>query len=685
MLRFGLRRSLVVSFALALVLLAPAAGSGSPAGRATPGRGPAPAVWPGKGGPTVPARPQAGLEGQVTADGEGVRGATVKLLRAGRTPGAARVLAKTTTDASGGFRLGRVRGVGPNDVLYVTARGGWIGTSALPDAVELASALADRRSGRVVVNERTTVAAGYALAQFAKRGSLGGSEPGLSNAAKMTRNLVELATGTVAPFLAEPPNGPETETLASFNSLASIIAGCAARENDCDAFLDAATDAWGVRPRTTWEAMTLLPTAPAGDPQGVFDQVPAEPRFTPVRDAAPAAWTLALRFYGNGQQFNGPGNVAFDPRGRVWANNNAEWSEDPTRVCPGREMFRLDPYAPGRPMETFTGGGLNGAGFGIALDPKLRIWVGNFGFTGSECDEGPPTSNSVSEFHPNGRPRSREEGWLNGPLSWPQGVKSDVFGNIWIASCGNDTLVQYPKGQHHRSRVIGTGIGRAFDVAQNTRGHVFVTANGGDAVYGFDQRGEPLPGSPYGDSSVFAMPLGAASDRLGNVWVSNSGVIRIPCSSDETLEVPAAEDEALLEGSVVKVAPDGSLERFFGAGLTIAWGIAVDGDDNLWVANFSGERLSHLCGARASTCPTGKTGDPISPDAGYAFDGLQRNTGVQVDPSGNVWLANNWIKIPVQTDPFGDGLVVFLGMAAPVKAPLIGTPRPAGVPSRGRR
>src|SRR5690606_16310103 len=150
---------------------------------------------------------------------------------------AARVLAKTTTDASGGFRLGRVRGVGPNDVLYVTARGGWIGTSALPDAVELASALADRRSGRVVVNERTTVAAGYALAQFAKRGSLGGSEPGLSNAAKMTRNLVELATGTVAPFLAEPPNGPETETLASFNSLASIIAGCAARENDCDAFL----------------------------------------------------------------------------------------------------------------------------------------------------------------------------------------------------------------------------------------------------------------------------------------------------------------------------------------------------------------------------------------------------------------------------------------------------------------
>jgi hypothetical protein len=28
---------------------------------------------------------------------------------------------------------------------------------------------------------------------------------------------------------------------------------------------------------------------------------------------------------------------------------------------------------------------------------------------------------------------------------------------------------------------------------------------------------------------------------------------------------------------------------------------------------------------------------------------------------------DDWIAIPVQTDPFGDGLVVYLGLAAPVK------------------
>ena len=74
--------------------------------------------------------------------------------------------------------------------------------------------------------------------------------------------------------------------------------------------------------------------------------------------------------------------------------------------------------------------------------------------------------------------------------------------------------------------------------------------------------------------------------------------------------------------------------------------------------------------------PGRTVGAPISPpDTGYSFDGLRRNTGVQVDSAGNVWPTNDWIKIAVQTDPFGDGLVVYLGMAAPVRTPLIGTPQ----------
>jgi hypothetical protein len=50
--------------------------------------------------------------------------------------------------------------------------------------------------------------------------------------------------------------------------------------------------------------------------------------------------------------------------------------------------------------------------------------------------------------------------------------------------------------------------------------------------------------------------------------------------------------------------------------------------------------------------------------------GLQHVTAVQVDQSGNVWVANNWETInPIVG---GDGLVEFIGAAAPVATPLIG-------------
>ena len=69
------------------------------------------------------------------------------------------------------------------------------------------------------------------------------------------------------------------------------------------------------------------------------------------------------------------------------------------------------------------------------------------------------------------------------------------------------------------------------------------------------------------------------------------------------------------------------------------------------------------------------TGDALSPNnTGYHSDLLDRNTAVEVDSSGNVWLTNNWKDLPIQTDPVGDAMVVYIGLAAPVRAPLIGPP-----------
>ena len=140
-------------------------------------------------------------------------------------------------------------------------------------------------------------------------------------------------------------------------------------------------------------------------------------------------------------------------------------------------------------------------------------------------------------------------------------------------------------------------------------------------------------------------------------------------------------------GDVSMVRPDGTVLPPFDGGKSIngPWGIAIDGNDNVWVANAFGRSVIQLCGARLENCPPGaKTGDPISPPGGY-IGGLQIITDVAIDPAGNVWVANNWDRpdegFKKEPDPAlstrfgGNGTVVFFGLAKPVKTPLIGPPR----------
>ena len=300
--------------------------------------------------------------------------------------------------------------------------------------------------------------------------------------------------------------------------------------------------------------------------------------------------------------------------------------------------------------------------------------MGNFGFTGSECKGPAPTSNSVSMFLPNGTPRSPDSGYLDGPLSWPQGIKSDVDGNIWIASCGNDSLVMYPRGNHNRAKVVGTSIGRAFDVAQNAEGNVLVTSNGKNQVFGFTAGGDPLPDFPVGDDETFSLPLGAASDSLGNVWVSNSGLIPIPCSSDETLEVPEGDD-ALLQRLGRAGGP-----RWLARAL-----LRRRHDDPLGHRRRRRRQrldrelrrrapLPHLWRAREHV-PGGAAGAALSPDDRLRVRRAPRNTGVQVDSVGQRLADEQLDQDPGADRSVRRRAVVYLGMAAPVKTPLIGTPQ----------
>ncbi|MBF0552146.1 MAG: NHL repeat-containing protein [Deltaproteobacteria bacterium] len=606
---------------------------------------------------------------------------TVTLYGAGTHQGIPAVALGAAQSAAGAFfNFSYTPPRGTNAVLYLIADGAptYRGSKPVRSPIRLAAVLGTPPvSGRVVINERTTVASAYAMAQFIIGPHITGTAPGLQNASATVRNLVDLTTGQVGSVLGNPPNGLQTSTMSEFNTLADMLAACVNAPTVCPSFFALTTPPGGNAPRDTLQAVVNIAHYPWQNVKSLFDLSQSYPPipYHPVLTSAPDAWTLAVKYIGTGREFDGPGNMAVDKQGNIWITNNYTFGSNPLEpVCGGTLLLELTPTGADAPGAPFSGGGVDGAGFGIGIDPKGNIWLGNFGFQGQGCTT-PPPSNSVSKFSLAGKPLSSAAGFTEGNISSPQGTVSDQMGNIWIANCCNNTITQFLKGDPGNARIFANvGLNKPFDIAIDAKRNAWISSSGNDSVVALGPDGTPIAGSPFTGGGIKA-PLGVAIDSLGNVWIANSGIISLPCP---TADVPVSDVPTTLGGSVTLLRRDGRPPHsspFTGGGLTIPWGIAVDGDDNIWVANFADQRLTQLCGARPSRCPQGsRTGDPISPSTGYTSDALDRNTGVAIDPSGNVWLANNWKNIPVQTNPGGDGLVVFIGLAAPVKTPLIGPP-----------
>lgn len=613
-----------------------------------------------------------------------IRFSSVTLYAAGNSTNAAPVnLGSAQTNANGKFTIGFSAPMDANTILYLIADGGVLRDGVRRNhppssAIRLATVLGPGGiSAGVVINERTTVATAYALAQFLSGASIAGKSPGLQNAAATTMNLIDPVSGEVGWVLGNAPNGLKTTSMRAFNSLANMLAACVGAKTalPCTTLFALATTPSGDAPQDTLQAAVNVAHNPWKNPTLLYLQSKLQAPYQPTLQSPPSAWTLALVYQGNGHEFDGPGEMSVDTQGNIWITNNYAYSRDPrTCVSGGRQLLRLAPTGMDAPGAPYSGGGLFGAGFGITIDPMGKVWVGNFGFQGADngvdCDPNPPPL-SVSEFSPTGMALSLPTGYTT-DISQPQGMASDPQGNIWIANCGSNSVTKYPGGDaNHPANFADIGLLRPFGLAVDADGNAWIASSGNHSLVALDPQGKPLLNSAVDVGALD--PLGVAVDAEGNVWVANSGVVSLPCGGSKGGISPPSATPQITE--VRRSGGSASATTFTGGGLLVPWGIAVDGDDHVWVANFAGKRLSEFCGAKPETCPRGMTtGDAISPRTGYGFDGLTRNTGVVIDPSGNVWLANNWKTIAVQTNPGGDGMVEFIGLAAPIQTPLIGPP-----------
>ncbi len=614
---------------------------------------------------SVPApTPGVVLRGLVQTGASGTElpfaGAEVSLFEAGA--GGATLLGSTTTDNAGQFSLSGVPGETPG-TFYATAR--------LRPGVTLLSVAGPRMPETLTVNELTTVAGAYSMAQFFRDGSISGPPLSLRIAAGMNDNLVS-PDGTPSQVLLTSPNADQTNALRSTRSLANLLASSLSSPAE---LLELTSSA------DTADGLANLARKPARNVSALFALSQQVQPFLPALVEEPDAWTLAVKVNDSGSldfPFGGAGNTSFDAQGRAWICNNVV--QGTTLSTPS--VIVLEPNGKPASFSPLTTGGVLGTGFGVEVDPRGNVWFGNFGWGG--VNPSPSGTGSVSLFAPDGTALSGPGGFQGG-TNRVQGVASDALNNLWFASFENDSLVIFPNGDPARSVVFQEPArSRPFDVAIAPDQTAWVT-NGG----GLDgQFGSSLAHYAFNNGVIqllFSTPIGntlkgVAVDSLGNAWISSQG-----------------------DSTVIAVGPNGTpLGAFSGGGVNGPWGICVDGDDNIWVGDF-GElkpnlgdftgRLSQLAGANPATRPAGVAiGAPLTPATGYtlpsageqvllangdplygpgqppSFIPFMRCTGVQIDRAGNVWACNNWkpsLGVDATSNPGGDGIVIFIGLAKP--------------------
>jgi hypothetical protein len=653
------------------------------------------------------------LEGQVLGANAPISNATVTLWAASDTNPVE--LAQTKSDAAGRFKLSSAAAPGSDSNLYVVAIGGEPTAnkkSGNNEAIALMAALGSAPPANVTINEMTTIASVWTHAQFLDGTVIKGHALGLKIAAGNVPNFVDLETGGYGPVILDPLNSTETPTMANFATFANLLAGCVTqvKTDACKAFFAAATPPGGAVPADTLAAAQAVARNAAYKPERLFDlldgfyPVPegktlrASP-FLPYLSYAPSAWVMPLKFTGGG--LSAPGKIMFDSEGNAWTGANfIVGSQSSDALWDGN----LAKFAPnGRPLSPaptgFAGGGLEGPGFGTAVDANDRVWITS------------TTGQTISLFDKNGKPLSPPEGYnFGGKLGVMQSIIATPNGDVWALDFGKDQVIYLPQGDATRGEIFcqappGTAdkdgpckLNGPFHLAIDQQDRIWITNAVGDTVTRF-------PASDPSKVEIFPTGghsgKGMAIDSQGNAWITNTFGDGFDLKIK--LELLAMKVSGRMGGfhsvaynylhghrgvgSISMLRPDGSPapgSPFHGGGAWGAWGVVIDGNDQVWVSNFGSDgSITHLCGARPETCPTGmKTGDPISPPGGYVGGGMVPLTDISVDPAGNVWVADNWQRPESCFSPSadeakstlcgGNGLTVFYGMAKPVKSPQIG-------------
>jgi streptogramin lyase len=319
---------------------------------------------------------------------------------------------------------------------------------------------------------------------------------------------------------------------------------------------------------------------------------------------------------------NSPSGLGIDSVGNVWVASYASVASEFSTT--GVPFF---------PSGLTSGGLLNS--YGLAVDPQNDVWIPDEESPGVNGNFG-----SVTVLNSSGQVISGTTGFSAGGLNYPKSLAIDPNGTVWLANYGNSTVTLLSSTGQPLSGAKGYASPQfSFPLA------VAIDANHNGWVANFSSNSVSKispDGSQITSYTCCNGPEGIAIDQRGYVWVANQ-----------------------FDNSISELASDGTVvSSGYGdqeASIKLPQGLAIDGSGHVWIANLHGKSITELAGSAASS-----PGQILSPAAGYAADsGFVEAYAIAIDASGNLWV----------TDFNNDTLTEIVGLAMPVKTPLLGPPQ----------
>ena len=510
--------------------------------------------------------------------------------------------------------------------VYLVARGGNPGLAGVVNnaALVMMAPLGDcgnlTPSTYITINEVTTAASAWALAQFAPAAVTSGAifgasatnATGLRNAFLVANNLVNVSTGLAGG--ANLPPGAALEA-SKLYTLANILALCINSDGGsaCSPLFAAATRS--TAPTNTLDAALQIVRNPAANVAGIFNAGNAQGPFQPTLTNPPNDWTMSISYLGGG--LFAPTALGIDSTGAIWA---ADYY--------GGHASKLSAAGVPAAPNGFADSHLNES-YGLAIDGQDSAWITVEERSGVNSNNG-----AITKFSSAGALLSGN-GFFAGGIYYPYAIAADSNGNMWVADNGRSATTLLDTNGNSLSGANGyspAGFSFPTSVALDNNHNAWF------GVQGSSIRVAPS-GAASNPFSCCRGPSGIALDPVGNVWLADYA-----------------------NSALVQLTPTGGLAQTLTTGhggIYYPESVTTDAAGNVWATNYRGNSISGFTGGGASVA--------LSPATGFGVDpGLSQPFGIAVDAAGNLWVSN--------FDMTYNSLTQFVGLAAPTRTPRLGLP-----------